>query len=189
MTAVRAMAAALAAACAGLVSAAELAPAAITLHPGEVPRSTARADTAGAWVPDTPPLRTGIVTSGYAARRHHPVVGRALPHWGLDIAAPHGTAVRAAAPGEVVATFRSAAYGIGADVRHGDRFLTRYAHLSALAVRRGERVRRGQRIGAVGSTGRTTGPHLHFEVYARRDGGFRSIDPARLFPPDAPGAP
>ncbi|HEX8831485.1 MAG TPA: M23 family metallopeptidase, partial [Longimicrobium sp.] len=62
----------------------------------------------------------------------------------------------------------------------------RYAHLSALAIRSGARVRKGQVIGYVGATGRTTGPHLHYEIYARRDGGYHSIDPARLLPPGGP---
>jgi murein DD-endopeptidase MepM/ murein hydrolase activator NlpD len=215
-------AAALAAACAGLLRASEPPPAGAGLDArldaverrvarlearlGVAPRGPAAAgfrarydallrrearlaDSARAWVPDAPPLASGTITSGYAARRFHPVEGRVMPHWGLDIAAPHGAPVLAAADGEVVATFRSPTYGMGVDVRHGTLFLTRYAHLSALAVRRGERVRRGQRIGSVGATGRTTGPHLHYEAYARRGGGYFSVDPVRLLPPDGPVAP
>ncbi|HEX8361364.1 MAG TPA: peptidoglycan DD-metalloendopeptidase family protein [Longimicrobium sp.] len=147
-------------------------------------RLAARMDSARAWIPDAAPLAAGTITSAYSARRHHPVSRRVLPHWGLDVAAPHGAPVLATADGVVLATFRSPSYGTGVDLRHGDAFITRYAHLSALAVRRGARVRRGQVIGYVGATGRTTGPHLHYEVYGRRAGGYHSVDPARLLPAD-----
>jgi murein DD-endopeptidase MepM/ murein hydrolase activator NlpD len=147
-------------------------------------RIVARVDSARVWIPDGAPLAAGTITSTYAPRRYHPVVRRVLPHWGLDIAAPHGAPVFAAADGVVLATFHSPTYGIGIDLRHGDSFLTRYAHLSALSVHRGDRVRRGQTIGHVGATGRTTGPHLHYEAYVRRADGYHSIDPIRLLPPD-----
>jgi murein DD-endopeptidase MepM/ murein hydrolase activator NlpD len=149
-------------------------------------RVVARVDSARRWIPDGAPVAAGTISSAYAARRRHPVVRRVLPHWGLDIAAPHGAPVFATADGVVLATFRSPAYGIGIDLRHGDRFLTRYAHLSALSVRKGDRVRRGQLIGHVGATGRTTGPHLHYEAYVRRANGYHSVDPIRLLPPNGP---
>jgi len=152
-------------------------------------RIVARVDSARLWIPNAAPLAAGTITSAYGPRRYHPVMRRVLPHWGLDIAARHGAPVFATADGVVLATFRSPAYGIGVDLRHGDTFLTRYAHLSALSVRRGERVRRGQRIGHVGATGRTTGPHLHYEAYVRRADGYHSIDPIRLLPPDGPVRP
>jgi murein DD-endopeptidase MepM/ murein hydrolase activator NlpD len=149
-------------------------------------RIAARADSVRAWTPDAAPVAAGTITSAYAARRYHPVARRVLPHWGLDVAAPHGAPVLATADGVVLATFRSPSYGTGVDLRHGDRFITRYAHLSALSVRGGAQVRKGQVIGYVGATGRTTGPHLHYEVYARRDKGYHSVDPARLLPPGGP---
>ncbi len=149
-------------------------------------RLAARVDSARALTPDAAPLAAGTITSAYAARRYHPVVRRVLPHRGLDIAAPHGAPVFATADAVVLATFRSPAYGTGVDLRHGDVYLTRYAHLSALAVRSGARVRRGDVIGYVGATGRTTGPHLHYEAYVRRPDGFHSVDPIRLLPPDGP---
>ncbi len=152
-------------------------------------RIVACIDSARHWIPDGAPLTAGTITSAYAPRRYHPVVRRVLPHWGLDIAAPHGAPVFATADGVVLATFRSPTYGIGADLRHGEAFLTRYAHLSALSVRKGERVRRGHLIGHVGATGRTTGPHLHYETYVRRADGYHSIDPIRLLPPDGQVAP
>jgi len=149
-------------------------------------RIAARVDSARLWIPDAAPLAAGTITSAYAPRRYHPVVRRVLPHWGLDIAARHGAPVYATADGVVLATFRSPTYGIGVDLRHGDTFLTRYAHLSAHSVREGDRVRRGQLIGHVGATGRTTGPHLHYEAYVRRADGYHSVDPIRLLPPDGP---
>ncbi len=149
-------------------------------------RLAAHMDSARAWIPDAAPLAAGAITSSYTARRFHPVMRRVLPHWGIDVAAPHGAPVLATADGEVLATFRSPSYGTGVDLRHGTAFITRYAHLSALAVRSGVRVRRGQVIGYVGATGRTTGPHLHYEVYSRRAGGYQSIDPARLLSADGP---
>ncbi len=149
-------------------------------------RIVARVDSARLWIPDAAPLAAGTITSAYAPRRYHPVVRRVLPHWGLDIAARHGAPVFATADGVVLATFSSTTYGTGVDLRHGDTFLTRYAHLSALSVRKGDRVRRGQLIGHVGATGRTTGPHLHYEAYVRRADGYHSVDPIRLLPPDGP---
>jgi murein DD-endopeptidase MepM/ murein hydrolase activator NlpD len=149
-------------------------------------RIAARVDSARLWIPDAAPLAAGTITSAYAPRRYHPVVRRVLPHWGLDIAARHGAPVFATADGVVLATFRSPTYGIGVDLRHGDTFLTRYAHLSALSVRKGDRVRRGQLLGRVGATGRTTGPHLHYEAYVRRANVYHSVDPIRLLPPDGP---
>jgi murein DD-endopeptidase MepM/ murein hydrolase activator NlpD len=146
----------------------------------------ARVDSVRALIPDAAPLARGTITSAYTPRRYHPVVRRVLPHWGLDIAAPHGAPVFATADAEVLATFRSPTYGTGVDLRHGGVYLTRYAHLSALAVRTGARVKRGQVIGYVGATGRTTGPHLHYEAYVRRPDGYHSVDPIRLLPPDGP---
>lgn len=133
----------------------------------------ARVDSARRSVPDAAPLTAGTITSAYSPRRYHPVVRRVLPHWGLDIAAPRGAPVFATADGEVLDTFRSPTYGIGVDLRHGGTFLTRYAHLARVAVREGTRVRRGDVIGYVGTTGRTTGPHLHYEIYINQ----RSVDP------------
>lgn len=96
-------------------------------------------------------------------------------HTGVDLSAPKGTAVFATAPGRVVYGGRDrGGYGKLVKVDHGNGVETWYAHLSRRAVRDGERVRRGQRLGRVGKTGRTTGPHLHYEV--RVDG--TPVDPA-----------
>jgi murein DD-endopeptidase MepM/ murein hydrolase activator NlpD len=85
-------------------------------------------------------------------------------HDGIDIAAPEGTAVGAAADGTVVYAGSQAGYGELVIVRHAEALLTVYAHASAILVRQGEQVAAGQAIARVGRSGRTTGPHLHFEV-------------------------
>jgi len=114
-------------------------------------------------------LRTPIdgarLSSGYGMRRH-PVLGYTRMHKGLDFAAPQGTPILAAGDGVVDRASRFGAYGLYVRIRHGDEYSTAYAHLSALAdgVRAGRRVRQNDVIGYVGSTGRSTGPHLHYEV-------------------------
>jgi len=102
------------------------------------------------------PLR-GRITSSFGMRW-----GRM--HYGLDIAASHGTTVRAAASGEVIYSGWKGGYGNTVMIDHGNGLVTLYAHNSTLLVRVGQRVSAGQAIARVGSTGRSTGPHLHFEV-------------------------
>ncbi len=101
---------------------------------------------------------------------------RARMHKGLDIAAPEGTPIQAARGGVVEFAGERGGYGNTVVVDHGDGTRTLYAHASELLVEEGQRVRRGEQIAKVGSTGRSTGPHLHFEV--RRDG--EAVDPAPL---------
>lgn len=96
--------------------------------------------------------------------RIHPITGKRLFHDGLDIAANHGNAVYAYTDGLVVQAGWNGGYGISILIDHGNGLKTRYAHLSRLNVRVGQKVQTGQKIGAVGSTGNSTGPHLHFEV-------------------------
>ncbi|MEU2060657.1 transglycosylase family protein [Streptomyces sp. NPDC013455] len=97
-------------------------------------------------------------------------------HTGVDFLVPTGTSVKAAAAGHVVAAGWGGSYGYQVVLRHADGRYTQYAHLSAIAVRAGQNVTAGQRIGRSGSTGNVTGPHLHFEV--RTGPGFGSdIDP------------
>ncbi|HEX8631509.1 MAG TPA: M23 family metallopeptidase [Catenuloplanes sp.] len=89
-------------------------------------------------------------------------------HAGVDLAAPSGTPVYAVGAGRVVsAGSNHSGYGISVVLDHGNGYLTHYAHLSSRAVRPGQRVVARQRIGAEGSTGDSTGPHLHFEVHRR----------------------
>lgn len=122
----------------------------------------------------SPALRwpaTGKVTSEFGTRS-----GRL--HAGIDIGAQTGTPIRAAAGGHVRFAGWRGGYGRTVEIDHGDGIVTRYAHQSVLLVTRGERVPAGHTIGEVGSTGASTGPHLHFEV--REDGEVR--DPRRELP-------
>jgi len=103
------------------------------------------------------------LSSSYGWRRN-PVTGRYAMHEGLDFAAPTGTAIRAASGGVVLEAKYQSGYGNMIEIDHGDGLITRYAHASSLLVKPGELVERGQEIARVGSTGRSTGAHLHFEV-------------------------
>lgn len=106
----------------------------------------------------------GRFSSGFGMRRH-PILGYNRMHRGVDIAAPWGSPVFAASDGVVQFAGRSSGYGNFIKVTHGGGYGTGYGHLSRIYVRNGEHVRRGQRIGAVGNTGLSTGPHLHYELY------------------------
>lgn len=103
------------------------------------------------------------MSSGYGFRRD-PIYGAAKFHEGLDFAASTGTDVFATADGNVSVARRAAGYGNCIDIDHGYNYMSRYAHLSEILVKEGEPVKRGQLIGKVGSTGKSTGPHLHYEV-------------------------
>jgi murein DD-endopeptidase MepM/ murein hydrolase activator NlpD len=115
----------------------------------------------------------GVVSSSFGPRVH-PITGQHRDHDGLDIAAPTGTAVRAITDGTVVRAEDAGGYGLLVEVDHGNGVITRYAHLSSIDVEVGQRLGVGGHLGAVGSTGRSTGPHLHVEV--RVDG--EPLDPA-----------
>jgi murein DD-endopeptidase MepM/ murein hydrolase activator NlpD len=104
--------------------------------------------------------------------------GEMVNHPGFDLAATTGTPVAAAAGGTVVHAGPAGTYGNLVTLRHDNGFETRYAHLSSIDVKVGDRVEAGSGLGKVGSTGYSTGPHLHFEV---RHGG-KAIDPAPLLP-------
>lgn len=106
----------------------------------------------------------GLVTSGYG-QRNSPWSGKMAHHRGLDIAAPIGTPVKAPADGVVTFSDYDGAYGRTIVITHGYGMTTRYAHLSASSVTVGQQVKRGELIGKVGNTGRSTGPHLHYEVH------------------------
>jgi murein DD-endopeptidase MepM/ murein hydrolase activator NlpD len=114
-------------------------------------------------VPTQQPVQAGHLGSLFGWRID-PFTGRSALHTGLDFQANPGTAILAAAGGVVVAQEVHPAYGNMLEIDHGNNLITRYAHASKLWVKKGDLVKRGQRIAEVGTTGRSTGPHLHFEV-------------------------
>jgi murein DD-endopeptidase MepM/ murein hydrolase activator NlpD len=113
------------------------------------------------------PINGARLSSGFGMRRH-PVLGYSKMHRGIDFAAPTGTPIYAAGDGVVERAGRFSSYGNYIKIRHRSDLHTAYAHLSKMRVRAGERVRQGQIIGYVGTTGRSTGPHLHYEVLVNR---------------------
>jgi murein DD-endopeptidase MepM/ murein hydrolase activator NlpD len=110
------------------------------------------------------PLEFSRVTSGFTYARPHPILGGTRPHLAIDYAAPVGTPVRAVADGVVVRSGWAGGNGISVLLRHRKGYETMYNHLSRVAVRVNGRVRQGQIIGRVGSTGLSTGPHLDYRV-------------------------
>ncbi len=116
-----------------------------------------------------------IISSEYGMRRDPRRRGVRLHH-GIDIRALKGSGALAFMGGEVVKASRNGAYGLCIEIRQDDGMVARYAHLSKMDVKPGQRVESGQQIGATGSTGRVTGPHLHFELI--RDG--KSLDPMQF---------
>jgi hypothetical protein len=123
------------------------------------------------------PVNGARVSSGYGDRRH-PILGFTRVHKGIDFAAPTGTPVYAAGDGTILEMVRKGSYGKYIQIYHNGLYATAYAHLSGYAGRlqRGSKVRQGQIIGYVGSTGRSTGPHLHYEVIEKG----RQINPLSL---------
>lgn len=146
---------------------------------GEIARAVAKRDATGfsktvekalekapppahsAGTPQAP--ATGIVSSAFGARTD-PIAGTRAFHQGVDIAAPSGTEIKAAAAGKVISSGWVAGYGNMVEVDHGGGLVTRYAHNSQNLVFPGDDIQAGQPIALVGSTGRATGAHVHFEV-------------------------
>ena len=114
------------------------------------------------------------ITSGYGARVD-PFVKRLAMHAGVDFRGESGDPVVASAAGTVVSAERHRAYGLMVEIDHGNGLSTRYAHLSAILVKEGARLSAGTVLGKIGSTGRSTAPHLHYEVRLHGD----PIDPRR----------
>jgi murein DD-endopeptidase MepM/ murein hydrolase activator NlpD len=115
-------------------------------------------------IPSDKPLRTAEFTSGFGVRSD-PFRHGAAMHPGIDLAAPYGTPVYATADGTVLrAGWNSGGYGNLVEIDHGRGIVTRYGHMSKIIVGEGQHVTRGQQVGYVGSTGRSTGNHLHYEV-------------------------
>jgi len=124
------------------------------------------------------PLRFKYISSGFSKSRLHPILKIRRPHLGVDYAAPTGTPVSASGDGTVVFAGRKGGFGKYVEVRHPGGYATSYGHLSRFGegVRRGAKVRQGQVVGYVGSTGLSSGPHLDYRV--NKDGRF--IDPLKL---------
>lgn len=114
-------------------------------------------------IPSRMPLEGAALTSDYGMRTH-PVIGGRRQHKGVDLAAATGTPIYATADGVVSRADRFSSYGLYVSIEHGASLQTRFAHMSRIAVAAGERVKKGEIIGYVGTTGRSTGPHLHYEV-------------------------
>jgi murein DD-endopeptidase MepM/ murein hydrolase activator NlpD len=115
-------------------------------------------------LPSGMPVAQGYIASGFGDRSD-PFDGHQAIHMGVDFAAPEGTPVTAVADGVVTFTGVRTGYGNVVEIDHGNGYMTRYAHNSAIDAKEGDRVHAGQTIANVGSTGRSTGPHCHFEVW------------------------
>jgi len=122
------------------------------------------------------PLNHVRITSSFTNRRYHPILKRWKAHHGTDFGAKRGTPILAAADGKVIFAGRKGGYGNVIKIQHKDGYVTLYAHQSRLKAKKGQWVKSGHIIGYVGSTGRSTGPHLHFGLY--KNG--RAIDPMRM---------
>ena len=123
------------------------------------------------------PINGARLSSGYGMRKH-PILGYNKKHLGVDFAAPTGTPIYAGGDGTITMIGRHGNYGKYIRIRHNGTYNTGYAHLSGYAkgMKKGKRVRQGQVIGYVGSTGMSTGPHLHYEVMQ----GNKRINPMTL---------
>lgn len=137
------------------------------IHRLQPPPSLGGGAQTGGRVPGFSPLRQARLTSQFGMRSHPILAGRRF-HAGIDLAAPQGSAVFATSGGIVSRAAWQGGYGLTIAVEHSGGVQTRYAHLSRIAVVPGQSVATGEVIGYVGSTGRSTGPHLHYEV--RRNG-------------------
>jgi len=126
-------------------------------------------------IPNVLPASIEMISSGFGYRRD-PFNGRAAMHSGLDFRGPVGTPIYAAAKGKVSFVGRKGGYGNVVEIRHGNGMLTRYAHMSKFVAKVGQPVEAGDVIGKIGSTGRSTGPHLHFEVRINN----RAVNPRPL---------
>jgi len=129
------------------------------------------------------PLSDALVVTSQFGPREHPIIGQELEHHGVDLVAAAGTPVMAAARGVVVWRGNKLGYGNCIVIRHGTHLSTIYGHLSHIGVDTGQSVSKGEVIGLSGSTGFSTGPHLHFEV---RNNGT-PVNPLSLLAPNVPG--
>jgi hypothetical protein len=122
------------------------------------------------------PLRHVRITSRFTYKRWHPILHRYRPHLGVDFGARRGTPLLAVNAGKVIFAGRKGGYGKVVKIKHRGGYVSLYAHQSRIRVKKGQQVKKGQVIGYVGSTGRSTGPHLHFGLY--KNG--RAVDPLKV---------
>ncbi len=120
-----------------------------------------------------PTAKTFRISSSFSSRRKNPVTGRPTPHQGIDFSMPVGTPILAVGDGEVIVAKYSRAAGNFISIRHCRQYTTRYMHLRKLLVKPGQKVKRGERIALSGNTGRTTGSHLHYELWVNQ----RAVNP------------
>ncbi len=123
----------------------------------------------------------GWLSSQFTRSRFHPILHENRPHAGIDVTAPTGTPIVAPAAGRVVFAGVDKGYGMTVEIDHGNGIRTRFAHCSQLVVRAGQQVTRNQFIAAVGNTGLSTAPHLHYEIHVNG----RPVDPLTYVLPDA----
>ena len=133
----------------------------------------------------------GRISSKFGTRVD-PLNGKKSIHEGVDILANRGEKIRATADGVVTKAFRNGGYGNYVEIDHCNGYVTAFAHMQKYLVKRGEKVKRGQIIGKVGSSGRSTGPHLHYEILLHKkpvspDKFMKVADLARAIPAEGPG--
>ncbi len=141
--------------------------AALAASAGRSPLSAAARAAAGIAGPVSIPSRTplnGLTMTSNFGMRVHPVLGGMRAHKGVDLSAPVGTPIYATADGVVGKASWFGGYGLYVQLEHGNDLETRYGHMSRLAVAEGQHIHKGDVLGYVGTTGRSTGPHLHYEV-------------------------
>jgi len=122
----------------------------------------------------------GWLSSAFSLSRFHPILHYARPHEGIDVSAPMGAPIVAPAGGVVRLVTWETGYGNVLEIDHGDGIVTKYAHCSKIVVRAGQKVKRGQIIANVGSTGLSTGPHVHYEIHVNG----KVVDPLTYVLPD-----
>ncbi len=127
----------------------------------------------------------GRISSTFSRSRRHPILHIRRPHLGVDIAAPRGTHIMAPAAGRVTFVGHKFGFGLVVEIQHTPAVKTRYAHMRAATVKEGDHVAKGDQIGAVGTSGITTGPHLHYEVLV----WGKQVDPLRFVLPQPAAVP
>ena len=118
----------------------------------------------------------GAIASRFSRARRHPLLHVVRPHLGIDVAAPRGTRITAPSPGRVSFVGRKFGFGLVVEIQHRDGVSTRYAHLARALVSEGDQVQKGAQIATVGTSGLSTGPHLHYEVLVHG----HQVDPLRF---------